>query len=471
MSTVKLPSIQDFEVLKPISRGAFGKVYLARKKDHTNGQLFAIKVVKKKEMVNKNMVEQVLAERNALAVSHSPFVVHIFYSLQTASSVQLVMEYMIGGDIKSLLHALGCFDEAMARFYAAEASLALDYLHERGIVHRDLKPDNMLISATGHIKLTDFGLSQVEQKHIKLVDVLGTPARPSSSKPGATFRTPGQLLSLTSDISFTGASSSGVVPRSATRPDLCRRRLPRGDSSGLDLSSRHPSLELGSRRSSVKRSPPAGLLGTEPKRLHFDLGDSPPLRSPLNSDGVSANVLSPQWAENCGSNPSEVFAAQGPSPVGRRTPKVSRAGARLFGTPDYLAPELLLGQPHGAPVDWWALGVCLYEFLTGYPPFCDKTVEAVFDNILCGEPEWPTGEEALSTTAAHAVRQLLSRDPETRPGFAGLRALPFFDGVPWDNLLQQVPPFVPDPDNATDTFYFEARNQMQNLQLSSFGSN
>lgn len=262
------------------------------------------------------------------------------------------------------------------------------------------------------------------------------------------------------------------MSQSATRPDLCRRRLPRGGSAALELSTC---------RESLKRSPPSGLWGavkgmrglrTERKRLHFDFGgSSTPSRSPLPSEDTpsSTAVLSPQWAENCGSNAGEVFPAQGPSPVGQRTPKVSR-GARLLGTPDYLAPELLLGQPHGPPVDWWALGICLYEFMVGMPPFCDQTLEAAFDNIQHGDLMWPEGEEALTPEAMEAVEQLLIRDPEARPGFSGVQALPFFREVPWENLLEQTPPFKPHPDSATDTFYFKPRNEAQNLKLSSFDS-
>uniref|UniRef100_A0A1B0DKZ7 Serine/threonine-protein kinase greatwall n=1 Tax=Phlebotomus papatasi TaxID=29031 RepID=A0A1B0DKZ7_PHLPP len=191
----KVPTIQDFCIIKPISRGAFGKVFLGYK-DGNMDRLFAIKVMRKSEMINKNMVSQVITERNALALSRSPFCVNLFYSLQTPSYVYLVMEYMVGGDLKSLLAMYGFFDEASAKFYAAEVALALQYLHSHGIVHRDIKPDNMLISASGHVKLTDFGLSKIElSRDLEMSDLI-------NCSPNINARTPGQLLSLTSHLSF-----------------------------------------------------------------------------------------------------------------------------------------------------------------------------------------------------------------------------------------------------------------------------
>ncbi|XP_006871735.1 PREDICTED: serine/threonine-protein kinase greatwall isoform X2 [Chrysochloris asiatica] len=191
------PSIMEFTIVKPISRGAFGKVYLGKK----GGKLYAVKVVKKADMINKNMTHQVQAERDALALSKSPFVVHLYYSLQSASNVYLIMEYLIGGDAKSLLHIYGYFDEEMAVKYISEVALALDYLHRHGIIHRDLKPDNMLISNEGHIKLTDFGLSKVTlNRDINMMDILTTP---SMAKPRQDYsRTPGQILSLISSLGF-----------------------------------------------------------------------------------------------------------------------------------------------------------------------------------------------------------------------------------------------------------------------------
>ena len=99
------------------------------------------------------------------------------------------------------------------------------------------------------------------------------------------------------------------------------------------------------------------------------------------------------------------------------------------GTPDYLAPELLLRKPHSAAVDWWGLGVCLYEFVTGVPPFSDDTPEKVFDNILALRLEWPSesdGDLPLSENVVEAIMSLLTLDPDQRADIEGLRKLPFF---------------------------------------------
>ena len=184
------PSIEDFEILKPISRGAFGKVFLCHRRNQKEKKL-AVKVMKKAMMVQKNMVHQVqlvsfpssfysdfsvqvISERNAAALAKSEFCVPLLYCLQTPNNVFMVMEYMIGGDLKSLLGMYGCFPEHQAVFYLASMVLALQYLHKRGIVHRDIKPDNMLLSASGHPKLTDFGLSTtgLRDRELQVVDNL-----------------------------------------------------------------------------------------------------------------------------------------------------------------------------------------------------------------------------------------------------------------------------------------------------------
>jgi serine/threonine protein kinase len=111
-------SIEDFEIIKPISRGAFGRVFLAKKR--VTGDLFAIKVLRKADMIRKNAVESILAERDILISARNPFVVRFFYSFTCRENLYLVMEYLNGGDLYSLLRNLGCLDEDMTRTYIAE---------------------------------------------------------------------------------------------------------------------------------------------------------------------------------------------------------------------------------------------------------------------------------------------------------------------------------------------------------------
>jgi serine/threonine-protein kinase greatwall len=98
--------------------------------------VYAIKAMKKSELIQKNMVAQAIAERNAMALNRSPFCVNLFYCLQSTDNIFLVMEYLIGGDLKSLLGVYGFFEESMAKFYVAEIALALSYLHRHSIIHR-----------------------------------------------------------------------------------------------------------------------------------------------------------------------------------------------------------------------------------------------------------------------------------------------------------------------------------------------
>ena len=152
------PCIKDFEVIKPISKGAYGHVFLSRKR--STGDYYAIKVLRKTDMVTKNLVRNVRAERCILTRTDNPFVVRLYYSFQSRKNLYLVLEYLNGGDCASLLRNAGFLDENWARLYAAEVILALEYLHSKNIVHRDLKPGNILIDQFGHLKLTDFGLSR-----------------------------------------------------------------------------------------------------------------------------------------------------------------------------------------------------------------------------------------------------------------------------------------------------------------------
>lgn len=128
-------SIKDFDIIKPISKGAFGSVFLAKKK--ATGDYYAIKVLKKADMIAKNQITNVKAERMILMKqAESPFVAKLYFTFQSRDNLYLVMEYLNGGDCAALIKSLGSLPEEWTRQYIAEVVLGLDYLHQRGIVHR-----------------------------------------------------------------------------------------------------------------------------------------------------------------------------------------------------------------------------------------------------------------------------------------------------------------------------------------------
>ncbi|KAL5699611.1 non-specific serine/threonine protein kinase [Ranunculus cassubicifolius] len=323
-------SIEDFEIIKPISRGAFGRVFLARKR--ATGDLFAIKVLKKADMIRKNAVESILAERNILITVRNPFVVRFFYSFTCRENLYLVMEYLNGGDLYSLLRNLGCLEEDMARIYIAELVLALEYLHSLNVIHRDLKPDNLLIAHNGHIKLTDFGLSKVG------------------------------LINSTDDLS-----------------------------------------------------------------------------GPANNTA---------------------FMEEEPKSIEQAQKREQRQKQSAVGTPDYLAPEILLGMGHGATADWWSVGVILFELLVGIPPFNAEHPQQIFDNIMNRDIPWPRVPEEISFQAYDLIHKLLNENPLQRLGATGAREVKshiFFKDINWDTLARQKATFIPTADGAYDTSYFTSR--------------
>lgn len=311
------PSIDDFEIIKSISKGAYGSVYLVRKL--STGDVYAMKVIKKSSAAEDGQAQNVKRERDILAVVHHPCVVRLFYTFQNELYLFWVMEYLHGGDLRCMLGAIGCFSEDLAKFFAAEVVLALEYLHEKGIVHRDLKPDNLLVDEKGHVKITDFGLSRYGLEDI---DFYSAFPGENPSDPG--LRTLGNLL-----------------PKS---------------------------------RSTSKKE----LL---PEYCEFMKGLAPDLSA----------------SANCGS---------------------SKLKSKV-GTPDYIAPEVILGLGHGKPVDWWSLGVILYEFIVGIPPFTASTTEDIFENIINENIIWPDIPEEMSHEAYDLISKLLTTkvsDRITLPG-------------------------------------------------------
>nr|XP_043633754.1 probable serine/threonine protein kinase IRE [Erigeron canadensis] len=324
-------SIEDFEIIKPISRGAFGRVFLARKR--ATGDLFAIKVLKKADMIRKNAVQSILAERDILISARNPFVVRFFYSFTCRENLYLVMEYLNGGDLFSLLRNLGCLEEDMARLYISELVLALEYLHSLNVIHRDLKPDNLLIGPDGHIKLTDFGLSKVG------------------------------LINSTEDL------SGSTTIRTAIFQD-----------------------------------------------------------NEVKLESASVN-------------------------------KERRQKLSVVGTPDYLAPEILLGMGHAATADWWSVGVILFELLVGIPPFNAESPQQIFANIMNRDIPWPQIPGDMSLEAFDLIDNLLIDNPLQRLGATGageVKRHSFFKNINWDTLARQKATFIPSGDTL-DTSYFMSR--------------
>uniref|UniRef100_H2TDP9 Serine/threonine-protein kinase Sgk1 n=1 Tax=Takifugu rubripes TaxID=31033 RepID=H2TDP9_TAKRU len=147
----------DFDFLKVIGKGSFGKVFLAKRK--TDGKNYAVKVLQKKVILNRKEQKHIMAERNVLLknVKH-PFLVGLHYSFQTTDKLYFVLDFINGGELFFHLQKERTFPEPRAKFYIAEMASALGYLHSLNIVYRDLKPENILLDHEGHIVLTDFGL-------------------------------------------------------------------------------------------------------------------------------------------------------------------------------------------------------------------------------------------------------------------------------------------------------------------------
>lgn len=121
-------SLEDFAVLECVGHGAFGQVNIVQKR--TSGKIYALKSMSKADLYRKNMAVQIINERNTLALSDCFFVVPLFYSFETAHEVHLIMEFMSGGDFSRIIRHFGALSEDTARFYIAEAAIALNYLHK-----------------------------------------------------------------------------------------------------------------------------------------------------------------------------------------------------------------------------------------------------------------------------------------------------------------------------------------------------
>jgi len=165
--------LEDFELLKVLGRGSFGKVMQVRKK--SNGIVYAMKILKKAAIIARNQVEHTKAERKILQSLQHPFLMTLRYAFQSKEKLYFVLDYYQGGELFFHLKNQRRFPEDVARIYVGEIALALGHLHGLQIIYRDLKPENILLDDRGHVCLTDFGLSKDVDPESKAHTFCGTP--------------------------------------------------------------------------------------------------------------------------------------------------------------------------------------------------------------------------------------------------------------------------------------------------------
>ncbi|KAK4768922.1 hypothetical protein SAY86_027072 [Trapa natans] len=338
--------VDDFKLLTIIGRGAYGEVRLCREKK--SGNIYAMKKLKKSEMVKKGQVEHVQAERNLLVEVASHYIVKLYYSFQDAEYLYLIMEYLPGGDMMNLLIREDTLTESVARFYIAQSVLAIESIHKHNYIHRDIKPDNLILDRNGHMKLSDFGLC---------------------------------------------------------KPLGC-----------VTLSAIHKNSMMGNGDSSEA----------------MDIDQLP------DADYCSSWKNSKEQLQHWQMN--------------RRTLAFSTVG-----TPNYIAPEVLLKKGYGMECDWWSLGVIMYEMLVGYPPFyADDPITTCRKIVHWGNHLSFPDDAKLTPMAKNLICRLLC-DAEHRLGSGGaqqIKAHPWFYGIEWDKLYEMEAAFKPEVNGELDTQNF-----------------
>lgn len=337
----------DFELLTMIGKGAFGEVRVCKEK--TTGQVYAMKKLKKSEMLRRGQVEHVKAERNLLAEVDSNCIVKLYCSFQDEEFLYLIMEYLPGGDMMTLLMRKDTLTEDEAQFYVAETVLAIESIHKHNYIHRDIKPDNLLLDRYGHLRLSDFGLC---------------------------------------------------------KPLDCSTLEEQDFSVGGNI---NEATENGERPAAPKR--------TQQEQLQ-------------------------NWQKN------------------RRMLAYSTVG-----TPDYIAPEVLLKKGYGMECDWWSLGAIMYEMLVGYPPFYSDDPMSTCRKIVNWRTHLKFPEEAkLSAEAKDLISKLLC-NVNQRLGSKGageIKDHPWFQGVEWDRIYQMDAAFIPEVNDDLDTQNFEKFDESEN---------
>ena len=171
--TIKTVSLEDFQIMKVLGRGSFGKVCLVQYKP--TKEYYAMKSLKKDVLLDQDQVESTILEKKILQSLDHPFLVGMIFCFQTEERIYFVMPFIRGGELFQHLRVSKFFPEDKVKFYAASIGLGLDYLHSKGIIYRDIKPENILIGEDGYLKLIDFGMAKILKNDEKATSFCGTP--------------------------------------------------------------------------------------------------------------------------------------------------------------------------------------------------------------------------------------------------------------------------------------------------------
>ncbi|XP_022246835.1 serine/threonine-protein kinase 32B-like isoform X2 [Limulus polyphemus] len=165
-------SLEDFQILRAIGKGSFGKVCIVQKK--TTGKMYAMKYMSKTQCFKKDAFRYVLKEIEILSTLDHPFIVNLWFTFQDDEDMFMVVDLLLGGDLRYHIQHSGVFNESRVSFYVCEVALALDYLQSKNIIHRDIKPDNILLDDEGHAHVTDFNVATVLKEGRLATTISGT---------------------------------------------------------------------------------------------------------------------------------------------------------------------------------------------------------------------------------------------------------------------------------------------------------
>eukprot|EP00981_Chlorochromonas_danica_P012279 scaffold4734_cov176-Ochromonas_danica.AAC.5 len=354
----------------------------------------ALKSMLKENMIVKNQVDHIRAERDILSESHNPWIVQLFYSFQDTQNLYMVMEFLPGGDLMGLLIKKDTFSEEETRLYVAEMVCAISSVHALGYIHRDLKPDNVLLDWNGHLKLIDLGLC-------KKVDFTKDGSPVSSYGPAG--------------ISAKTLKEEEAVQIYATKAQA-----------QLEKMGHSPAAYRPSSPSTTGRRPLPTNSGTETSSIYFT----------LKSQGKKSQ------------HRDRILAYS------------------TVGTPDYIAPEVLLQKGYGMECDWWSLGVIMYECLMGFTPFYAEDPVSTCKKILRWGDTLDVPEECAANLSDDCLDFLLSLiiDSDNRLGKNGVEEIkshPWLAGFDFNQLRSLQAPYLPDNAQAIQTALKELENSHQ----------